>query len=300
MTKFENNILLLSITVCWASAYIFVKRLPDELSAFAYLTLTTGIAAALLSILFFKQLRHVKKSTILSSLVLSLLLTAILLFEREGLKSLPASNASFIASLTIVTVPLLMFLLKSGLTLNNAVGAVVIVLGLCLTSGFALSAFFSEGTVFMLLVCLATAVYTIAVDRFTKKEDPLLLSVIQMIFTAFSGFVLWFAEEPTTFASVNYTNELLSSIFILAFFAKAYAYVALMFGQKYTDSMSVAIIASTEPVITLLLAVFIPAAFGTGERFNAVSLSGAIVIAMGSVIAGSNFMTRKKSRREAA
>jgi drug/metabolite transporter (DMT)-like permease len=114
----------------------------------------------------------------------------------------------------------------------------------------------------------------------------------------FSGFVLWCVEEPTTFASVNYTNELLSSIFILAFFTRVYAYAALMFGQKYTDSMSVAIIASTDPVITLLLAVLIPVAFGTGEKFNAVSFSGAIVIAMGSVIAGSNFMTRKKLRRE--
>jgi drug/metabolite transporter (DMT)-like permease len=83
--------------------------------------------------------------------------------------------------------------------------------------------------------------------------------------------VLWCVEEPATFASVNYTNELLSSIFILAFFTKAYAYAALMFGQKYTDSMSVAIIASTEPVVTLLIAVLIPAAFGTGEKFSGAS-----------------------------
>jgi drug/metabolite transporter (DMT)-like permease len=77
MTKLENNILLLSVTFCWASSYIFVKRLSGELSTFAYLTLVTGIAAVILTILFFKQFRHVKKSTILSSLVLSLLLTAV-------------------------------------------------------------------------------------------------------------------------------------------------------------------------------------------------------------------------------
>jgi drug/metabolite transporter (DMT)-like permease len=191
-------------------------------------------------------------------------------------------------------------MLKSKPTRNKAFGAVELVLGVCLTNSFSLSAFFGRGTVFMLFVCLASAVYTIAADRFSKKEEPLLLSVIQMIFTAFSGFVLWCVEEPATFASVNYTNELLSSIFILAFFTRAYAYVALMFGQKYTDSMSVAIIASTEPIVTLLLAVLIPAAFGTGEKFKAVSLIGAIVIASGSVIAGTNFMTRKKLRREAA
>jgi drug/metabolite transporter (DMT)-like permease len=296
VTKLENNILLFSITLCWASAYIFVKRLPTDFSSFAYLTLTTGIAALILVVIFFKQLKQIKKSTILSSFFLSLLLTATLLLEREGVKTLPASNASFIASLTIIVVPLLMLLLKTKPTLDNGIGSVVILLGLCLTSGFSISAFFDRGTAFMLLVCLCSAIYTIAADRFTKKESPLLISVAQMVFTAFSGFVLWIIEEPTTFASVRYTTELLSSVFILAFFTKAYAYVVLMFAQKYTDSISVTVIASTEPVVTLLLAVFIPAAFGANEAFNAYSLAGSIIIALGSVMAGSNFIKSKRLR----
>jgi drug/metabolite transporter (DMT)-like permease len=296
VTKLENNILLFSITLCWAAAYIFVKRLPTDLSPFAYLTLTTGIAALILVGIFFKQLKQIEKSTILSSLFLSLLLTATLLLEREGVKTLPASNASFIASLTIIVVPLLMLLLKTKPTLNNGAGSVVILLGLCLTSGFSFSTFFDRGTVFMLLVCFCTAIYTIAADRFTKTENPLLISVAQMVFTAFFGFVLWIMEEPTTFLSIRYTNELLSSIFILAFFTKAYAYVALMFAQKYTDSISVTVIASTEPVVTLLLAVFIPAAFGASETFNVYSLAGSVIIALGSVIAGNDFIKTKKPK----
>ena len=187
-----------------------------------------------------------------------------------------------------------MLLLKTKPTLNNGVGSGVILLGLCLTSGFSLSAFYGRGTAFMLLVCFCTAIYTIAADRFTKQENPLLISVVQMVFTAFSGFVLWTIEEPATFASVHYTNELLSSIFILAFFTKAYAYVVLMFAQKYTDSISVTVIASTEPIVTLLLAVFIPAAFGASEKFSAYSLAGAVIIAIGSVISNGCFIKSRK------
>lgn len=48
MTKTENNILLISITLCWASSYIFIKNLPEDFSSYAYLTLTCGIAALLM------------------------------------------------------------------------------------------------------------------------------------------------------------------------------------------------------------------------------------------------------------
>jgi len=95
--------------------------------------------------------------------------------------------------------------------------------------------------------------------------------------------------------SVNYTKELLSSIFILAFFTKAYAYIILMFSQKYSNPISVTIISSTEPVVTLMLAILIPAAFGAKESLNIFSLLGALAIALGAVVAGSSFIKAKKN-----
>ena len=301
MTKTENNILLFSITLCWASSYVFIKSLPPDLSSFAYLTMTTGIAAIILVAVFWKKLKEVKLSTIKSSFILSLLLTVNLLTEKQGISMLPASNASFLAALTILAVPLLMLLLRKKPTRNNVAGAGIIVLGLCLTNRFAISAFIGAGTLFMLLACLSSAVYIISADRFTKRENPLLIGVVQMLFTALSGFVLWIFEEPTTFFSVNYTKELLSSIFILAFFTKAYAYIILMFSQKYADPIRVTIIASTEPVVTLMLAVLIPTAFGETETLSIFSLCGAIVIAFGAVVAGSGFLrSRKRTGGESA
>lgn len=70
------------------------------------------------------------------------------------------------------------------------------------------------------------------------------------------------------------------------FFAKAYAYIVLMFSQKYTDAVSVTVIAATEPVITLGLSVFLPASYGGGQGISSSSVVGAIVIAVGLVTAG--------------
>jgi drug/metabolite transporter (DMT)-like permease len=299
MTTTENNILLFSITLCWAASYIFIKSLPPGLSSFAYLTFTTGIAAVILTIVFWRRLREVKLSTVKHSLILSALLTLSLLVEKQGIRLLPASNASFLAALTILVVPFILLLLRKKPTRNNMAGAVIIVLGLCLTSGFSLPAFMNFGSLFMFFGCVASAFYIIAADRFTKRESPLLIGVVQMMITALIGFALWTIEEPTTFFSIDYTRELLSSIFMLAFFAKAYAYIVLMFSQKYADPMRVTIISSTEPVVTLTLAVLIPATYGAGESFSIFSLTGAVIIACGAVVAGSNFLKKTKPEKEA-
>ena len=288
MTRNENNIVLFSITLCWAASYVFIKSLPPDLSSYAYLTLTTGTASVVLVIVFAKQLKKLNLRILGQGFLMSLLMA--------GIDQLPSSNASFISSLNILFVPLLLLMLHRYPTRNNMLGIPIILFGLALTSGFELRGFLNTGTFYMIVACLFMAVYTISADYFTKSTDPLLLGVTQMCFTAIIGFLLWLIEEPQTFASIEYTRELLSSVFILAFFAKAYAYIMLMYSQRYTSPVSVTIIASTEPIVTLLLALLIPASFGAKEVFHLESLLGAMFIMAGAIVAGTNFLDKRKEQ----
>lgn len=61
------------------------------------------------------------------------------------------------------------------------------------------------------------AVYVIVVDNFTKNDDPLLLGIGQMLWVGVIAFLLWCLEDPRTFFALTYTNEMLASIFLLAF-----------------------------------------------------------------------------------
>ncbi len=295
MSRTENNILLFSITLCWAASYVFIKNLPPDLSTYAYLTMTCGIAAALLTMVFFKKIIKTSFATFLKSAALSGLLLFNLIFDKMGIDRLASSTASVLASSSIMIVPVVLIIMRKRPSRNNMLGAVVIMTGIMITSGFRAENIFSEGALFMLLSALVASVYTIAADKITKEEDPLVLSILQMWITAISGFIMWFLEEPTTFASLTYTNEMLSSIFILAFFSKAYAYVALMYSQKYSDPMSVTIIASTEPIVTLVLAVLIPTAFE--EHFTAAAVFGAVVIMIGAMISETGFLFRKGGKK---
>lgn len=298
MTQKENNIVLFSITLCWASSYIFIKDLPQELSSFAYLTLTTGIAAILLLAIFFKRLcRVMDRKVLLQSFLLAMLMTGDLLAEKAGLETLPSSNASFIASLNILFVPILLLFFHQKPTRNNVAGTVIILLGLLITSNFRLEGFYNRGTLCMVAGCVFMAFYTIFAADFTKKSDPLAIGILQIVFTAVIGFVLWFLEDPRTFAAITYSRQMLSSIFILAFFTKAYAYIMLMYSEQYASAFRVTVIASTEPVVTLALALMIPNAFGQTESFHPRALAGAVCIAVGAVVAGTDFLNHRRKKR---
>lgn len=293
MTKAESNIVLFSITLCWASSYIFIKNIPESISAFAYVTMTTSVASLILALVFFKKLKEFDRQTLWRSFILAGIICVNLVFERLGVSKIPASTASFIASLNIVFVPLLLLIFKRKLSLNNIAGILLILIGLIITSGIKLGETVNYGVLSMTLACLFMAVYIITVDNFTKKSDPLLLGIGQMFFTALLGFGLWFSEEPRTFFSIVYTNEILANIFILAFFAKAYAYIMLMYTQKYAAPLTVTIMASTEPVVTMVLALLIPNTFGKTEVLTMSNVFGASFILAGAIFAGTDFLSRK-------
>ena len=293
MTKAESNIVLFSITMCWASSYIFIKNIPDSISAFAYVTMTTSVASLILALVFFKKFKRFDRPTLGRSFILAGIICINLIFERLGVSKIPASTASFIASLNIVFVPLLLLIFKRRLSLNNIAGIVLILIGLIITSGIKLGETVNYGVLAMTLACLFMAVYIITVDNFTKKSDPLLLGIGQMFFTALIGFGLWFIEEPRTFFSIVYTNEILANIFILAFFAKAYAYIMLMYSQKYAAPLTVTIMASTEPVVTMVLALLIPDTLGKTEVLTMSNVFGASFILTGAIFAGTDFLSRK-------
>ena len=107
------------------------------------------------------------------------------------------------------------------------------------------------------------------------------------------SFALWLIEEPKTFFAIEYTREMLANIFLLAFFSKAYAYIMLMYSQKYASPISVTVIASTEPVVTMVLALLIPNTFGQTEALTGTKVAGAVLIVMGAVCAGTDFLNRR-------
>ena len=294
MTKKESRIVLFSITLCWASSYIFIKDIQG-LSTYAYLTLTSGVAGVILALVFFRLFRELNRRTLFHGAVLALLITGNMLFEKLGLDIIPASAASTFASMNIIIVPLILIFLKKYPSRNNIVGIIIITAGLIIANGVTLNGSGMLGALYMLASCVMMSLYTICATDFAKKSNPLLLTVLQLCITALIGFSLWVIKEPGTLTKISWSTETISYILVIAFFSKSYAYLMLMYADKYADPISVTVVASMEPVVTLLLALFIPDIHGNTETFSLHSLIGASVITLGAIIAGTDFLSRKET-----
>lgn len=293
MTKKESIFILFSITLCWSSTYIFIKDIPQEFSVYAYLALTSGVAGILLTLVMWKKLALLNRVSLRQGLILGALITASNMFEKLGLDQIPASSASVYASMGIIIVPLIMILKKEYPSRNNMVGILIILIGILTSNWGNTDGAGLLGGLYILGSAASMSVYTILATEYTKETDPSLLTVLQMLVTALFGFVLWMATDAGSLFTIEWSKMTLSYIFLIAFFSKCYAYLMLMHADKYADPVSVTIVASTEPVVTLLAAVLLPEALGGVERFSARAVAGAMIISLGAIVAGTNFLSKK-------
>ena len=296
MTKKETVIVLFSITLCWSSSYIFIKDLSSAFNAYAYLTLTSGVAGIVLAVLFHRLLKKMDKKTLISGSVLALLIAGNILFEKLALDNLPASAVSALASMNIIIVPLILICRRQFPSRNVVTGIAIILVGLGISGHLQVQGAGLKGILYVFLSCLMMSLYTVFASDYTQESDPLVLTVLQLCVTALIGLVLWLITDPGSFTTINWSLETISYIVIIAFFSKAYAYAMLMFSEKYCSPVTVTIIAATDPIVTLALAILIPSTQGNTELFSAKSLMGACIIALGAIVAGTNFLSGKKAK----
>ena len=296
MTKKETVIVLFSITLCWSSSYIFIKDLSSAFNAYAYLTLTSGVAGIVLAVLFHRLLKKMDKKTLISGSVLALLIAGNILFEKMALDNLPASAVSALASMNIIIVPLILICRRQFPSRNVVTGIAIILVGLGISGHLQVQGAGLKGILYVFLSCLMMSLYTVFAADYTQESDPLVLTVLQLCVTALIGLVLWLITDPGSFTTINWSLETISYIVIIAFFSKAYAYAMLMFSEKYCSPVTVTIIAATDPIVTLALAILIPSTQGNTELFSAKSLMGACIIALGAIVAGTNFLSGKKAK----
>ncbi|MCR4840659.1 MAG: DMT family transporter [Lachnospiraceae bacterium] len=286
MKKTETNIVLFSVMLCWASAYVFMKSLPDELSNFGYLALMNGLAGIIMAACFHKKLRFINKSNLKHSFILAVIMMLVLIFEKEGVDRLSPSSASILSSLDIVFVPLFMIFIFRYPSRQQIVGAAVILIGILITNGITMSGFPLTGSLFMLGDCICMSGYTIVSNRFCREDDPIILAVFQIIIMAIISMIAWTIESPGMIFRLTYTRSFLSSVFVLAIFTKAFAYIMLMYGEKYSNPVDVVLIFALEPVVTFVLSLIVPESFGgVAVKFSMYAFVGALVIVIGTIIA---------------
>ena len=275
------DLMMLVVTICWGSSYLFTKIGLDSLGVYNLIFLRFGIAFILAALIFHKRILKADFKTIKYSFMLGSILFFAFVFLNTGIQSTSVSNTGFLVSLSVVFVPIISaFFLKQKVEKRLMIGVFSALVGiglLTLNSQLQLSL----GDILCIICALFYSVHIIVTGKVTKNVDSISLGVWQLGFCGAWGllFTLLF-ETPQLPQNTN----VWSSILALSILCSALGFIVQTIAQQYSTATHAGLIFSLEPIFAAGFAfVFI------GETLSIRGYIGASIVLLGILIAEIDF-----------
>lgn len=254
MKKYRGEIVLTLTAIIWGSGFAGSAMALVHYTPYQILAVRFLIGALLLSGLFYRRLRHIKKQTMIKGLILGSILYTAFVLQTVGLQYTTASKNAFLTAVNVVIVPLIGFVLyKRKIDLFELTGAILTVIGIALLS-LQFNGEVNSGDMLTLLCALAFAFHIIYTASFVQEEDPIVLTLIQMLTAACIGFLVTGVKGEMHFSM---QQEALMPLVYLGIFSTTIAYVLQTTAQKFVTETKAAIILSTEALWGTFFSVFL-------------------------------------------
>ncbi len=234
------------------------------------------IGFGIVALVFFKKLRKTNLQIIKYAAIIGALGFLIFFFITKGMRESSATNAGFITSTAIIMAPYINAILLRRRPHNKIIlCSIVAFAGICLMT-IKDNMSFSTADFYIFLNACAYAAYIIAIDRFTHREDPLLIGIYQVGFTAlFMTILLFFTETP----SLPSDSWGWSCLLMMAILSTAFGFVAQTLAQGYSSTEHASISFALEPVSAGFFGFLV-----LGEVLTPISYIGAVLILVAVVI----------------
>lgn len=189
MKPIKADLLILVVTICWGSSYLFMKLGLDSVEEFNLIALRFGLAFICASAVFFRTLKKTDGITMKYAAILGFILFIIFIFITFGLKTTTTSNAAFLISLTVVFVPLInAVIFKNKLTWKLILSIMLAIIGVgFLTIEIPFS--ITVGYVLCVLAALFYASHIIIVGIAAPQVNTLQLGIWQLGFAGLYGLL---------------------------------------------------------------------------------------------------------------
>lgn len=292
MEKKHSLLFLLILgTAFWGLSFSVTKLAIGNHSTFLFLFYRFLLATVVLTIIFWKQVKTVKKSSVITGAALAVPLMIGISLQTSGIKYTSVAQCSFIAGTCVIIIPILKLVVyRSAAPLKIWIAACIALAGLFIIS---VKSGFVIGTGDMLAVAgaLGFAVYLIQVERQSAIKD-LIPTIVPMFATcALLSFALAFTETGVNWLPNDYTFWL--GIVFCGLFSTAYMYTISNISQRYISAERVAIIYLLEPVFGAIAAFFI-----LNEDLTLRLLIGGALIFAATLIAELKFKSEKNGELE--
>lgn len=283
----KADLALLIVTIFWGAGFPATKIAIQTISPFYHIGFRFAIASILLSLIFYRKLKELRRDIIMPALVLSLLLFATYAFQTVGIQFTTASKSGFFAGLAVLIVPFFsIYYLKTKLELKSLIGILSATLGLYLLS-YTEGAFdFNIGDFLTILCSVTYAWQLLFTGTYVQKFDATLLSIVQLFFVSIFGmaFALVFEPMPSNISAASFWSLMFSAVFCTAF-----AFWMQTTMQRFTSASHIALIFTMEPVFGALTSFLI-----LGEMLGPQGILGGVFIVAAMLITELQWPIKKK------
>lgn len=253
-TRVLASLGLVLATIIWGFAFVVVKNTLDLIPALYMMAFRFTIAFLGQALLFHKKFKLINKKILINGFVLGLLLYLSYAFQTYGCKYTTAGKNAFLTTIYVVLVPFINWILFSKKPKwYSVIAAFMAITGIGLVS-LTDNLTINIGDVLTIFCGITYAIHMIFVSRYTETGDAILLTILQIGFTAVLSWVTApILDGPLLVSFVS--SESIISIFYLGLLSTMVAYLLQNVGQKYTKPSTAALLMSLESVFGMLFSV---------------------------------------------
>ncbi|NLB36276.1 MAG: DMT family transporter [Clostridiales bacterium] len=293
MTKKNRKAIIASLgllltAMIWGFAFVVVKDSLDTMPPIYMLAIRFTIASLGLCVIFRKKLRLIDKAMLKSGAVLGTLIYLGYATQTIGCKYTTAGKNAFLTTVYVVMVPFLHWLFnKRRPDIFCTIAAFIAIIGIGLISlNDDLSV--NIGDALTLLCGLCFAIHIVFVERYTEKQDPVTLTVVQMVVSA----LLSWLSAPFLDGNLPlgiFNSGMIGSMLYLGLLSTMLAFLLQLVCQKYTPASVAALLLSMEAVFGVIFStIFLK------ETLYARMVIGCFVLFFAIIMAETKFEFLKK------
>jgi drug/metabolite transporter (DMT)-like permease len=246
---------LIFVTIIWGFAFVVVKNSLDYVLPLYMMAFRFTIASVVLALLFLPKFKHLDKSTFFHGMILGIFLFAAYAFQTVGLQFTTAGKNAFLTTTYVMMVPFLnWFFHKSKPSWNCVLAAIIALIGIGLLS---LQGDFSmnRGDVLTIICGFFFAVHIIFISRYTQTQDPVLLTILQLAFSAlFSWIFAPFTDGSFPLQETLRTDVIVSMLY-LGLFSTLLCFLLQNVCQKYLRASTTSLLLSFESVFGVIFSI---------------------------------------------
>ncbi len=247
--------LLLLTSIIWGSAFVFQKFATEELSSWFITAARFTIAAVLLWVITYRKWGRLNRGYLLGGLITGATMGLGTAVQTVALTlgTTPGKSA-FLTAVYCVIVPFFYwFVSKERPQKNHVFAAVICLVGIGLIS-FNGDMTMTSGDVVTLIGGVIFACDLTAVAWFAKGRDPILLTTMQITFSAVVG---WIGTFVTNGVPAAISMGAMGNVLYLALFSTALCLFLQAYGLKHTDAAVGTILLSLESVFGVVFSVLL-------------------------------------------